>query len=155
MPTTTEVDEIRRKMAEIRMDMHREISGVRAGTEAATSWTYYVKHYPWASLALAFALGYLIVPRRREELKVIVPNGEAVEPKAERRRKKGLIALALGFLGPIAVRAAQGYAVNYLDTLMAQNTMAGPGEGAPEASPPHAGHPGSTIPPGPGMTYPY
>lgn len=142
MATTTDVDDIRRKMADIRLDMHREIRGVRAGTEAATSWRYYVKHYPWACLGAAFAAGFLVVPRRHRELKVVVPQVEAkVEApggaKAEKRSKKGLFALALGFLGPIAVRAAQGYAASYLDQLMAQNSMLGPGAGGlgPEAQP--------------------
>jgi hypothetical protein len=135
VPTTNDVDEIRRQMAEIRMDLHREIKGVRAGTEAATSWRYYVKHYPWASLAAACAAGFLIVPRRHRETPVIVAQNGAVESKAERRRKKGLFALALGFLGPIAVRAAQGYAANYLDALMAQNTAQGPDDGGLGADP--------------------
>jgi hypothetical protein len=146
VPTTKDVDEIRRKMADLRMDMHREMTGVRAGTEAATSWQYYVKHYPWATLAAAAALGYLAVPRKHRDLKVVVPQVEAGETKAEKRTRKGLFALALGFLGPIAVRAAQGYAVNYLDAMMARNSMPGPdGVGLGDEAP-SSGWPGSVPP---------
>lgn len=155
MPTTNDVDEVRRKMAELRMDMHREMSGVRAGTEAATSWRYYVQHYPWASLAAAVAVGFLAVPRKHRDIQVVVPHVEGGESKAEKRAKKGLFALALGFLGPIALRAAQGYAVNYLDAMMAHNTMRGPGDDSGPGAEPSAssGWPGSAPATGPGPMF--
>lgn len=152
MPTTNEVDDIRRKMAEIRLDMHRDIKSVRAGTEAATSWHFYVKHYPWAALGAAAVLGFVLVPRRHQDVKVVMPQVQAGETKNEKRRKKGLIAVALGFLGPIALRAAQGYAVNYLDTLMAQNPMQGPDLSGPASSPGRAA-PRSNPGRGSGLSY--
>jgi hypothetical protein len=132
--STSEVDEIRRKMADIRLDLHRDVKGVRAGTEAATSWRYYAKHYPWASLAVAAAVGYLLVPRRARSVQVVAAAPEPAETKAEKAAKKGgLLGMVFGFLGPIALRAAQNYVANSLDSYMVQQGARGPG--APGATP--------------------
>jgi hypothetical protein len=118
--TTSEVEEIRRKMADIRLDLHRDVKSVRAGTEAATNWRYYAKHYPWPCLAAAVALGFFAVPRRHTTLKVVAPSQEPSEKVEKQAKKAGLFAIAAGFLGPIALRAAQNYVVNRLDTWMVE-----------------------------------
>jgi hypothetical protein len=139
--STNEVEEIRRQMAELRLDLHRDVRSVRAGTEAATNWRYYVKHYPWPCLAAAVAVGYFIVPRRPAPVKVVTrPAAEAGEDQVERKAKKaGLAAMAFGFLGPIALRAAQNYAINRLNTWMTEQGISlldtpGPAVG-PQPSP--------------------
>lgn len=158
MTVSNKADDIRRGMDRLRQQMHREITDVRAGTEAATSWHYYVRRYPWAALATAAAVGYLLVPRRRRD-----GSQRAWNPVAEKSSgpsappRKGLLGLAVGFLGPIAVRAAQGYAVNYLDALLSptgvtpstsggapnQDTAASFG---PKADPPRNGGQGPAFP---------
>ena len=60
---TNESDEIRRKMAQIRRDLHEDVREVVAGAEAATNWRRYVRAYPWASVGIAAAVGFLAVPR--------------------------------------------------------------------------------------------
>jgi hypothetical protein len=67
-PTTNNVDDIRRKMAQIRMELHQDVQGLVAGTEAASDWKYYVRHYPWAAMGAAALVGFLIVPRKRRSV---------------------------------------------------------------------------------------
>jgi len=160
-----EVDEVRRQMAQIRRELHEDVREVVATAEAAADWRRYLTAYPWLSVGTAFALGYLIVPRRPKPVagtalqSDLTKVREAVEttrqavveaPKEkgdEAKRKKSLVGAALGMVAPLALRAAQGYALKYLEHWIAQqqaaHTHVGP---APASHGPAAGGPG----PGPG-----
>jgi hypothetical protein len=135
-----EAADIQREMAKIRVNLHQSMQGVVAGAEAATNWHRYVKHYPWAALAAAFAIGYFVVPRRRrsatktgkaaaeavvEEVREAVAEGRPKAPEKE-KRKAGLVGMAFGFLGPIALRAAQGYAVQFVENWILQQAAQNP-----------------------------
>ncbi len=62
-----EIDEIRKKMAQIRRDLHADVQGVVQGAEAATDWRRFVRGYPWASMGVALAVGYMIVPQTPQD----------------------------------------------------------------------------------------
>jgi hypothetical protein len=141
------------------------------GAEEVTDWRRYIRMYPWAAVGTAAAVGYLIVPRRRrsvprdvarqadvaevrEELKL------AREPeREEKKRRKSLIAAAFGMVAPLAWRAAQNYAMGYLEQWIAQQQQkymaaAGPPPGTGQST----GRPGQGpsrpggTPPGPGTS---
>ena len=142
MPSTTEeIEEIRRQMARLRITLHHDMRGVVAGAEAATDWRFYVRQYPWLSLATAALGGFLIVPRRRRSITATanaaataaVERVKRSEPELALRedkksRRGGLIGFALSLLGPIALRAAQGYAVQYIENLLARQDTGGPSD---------------------------
>jgi hypothetical protein len=151
-----EVESIRRQMAQIRMDLHHDARGVVAGAEAATDWRHYVRLYPWAALAAAAILGFVVVPRRRRSIRATaeaaataavdkvkdVVAGTTPEPVKQKEREAGLIGLTVGFLGPVLLRAAQGYAAQYIEGLITRQD----GLGRPPAHPPATGRPGSHHP---------
>ena len=125
-------DAIRRRMAEIRSEMHYEMSQVVAEASSAADWRSYVKARPWMSLGIAFATGYLLVPRRRS---AVVPVPVAVVaprslPPREVSRKPLLVNLLLGSLnfgGPLLMRIAQGMVLREMENFL---------EGRPKDSPP-------------------
>jgi hypothetical protein len=153
---SNDVDEIRRRMAQIRRDLHIDMQGVVAGAEAATDWRYYVRLYPWAALGVACAAGYLVVPKRRRSVTKVAAKAaeEAVArvqdqvkrplinvPRIEttataEKRKSGIVGALLGMAVPVAVRAAQSYAAHFVENWIAQQGMMGvaPGQG-PSPSP--------------------
>ncbi|MBX6311438.1 MAG: hypothetical protein IRY99_00715 [Isosphaeraceae bacterium] len=155
-----EVDEIRRQMAQIRRELHEDMQGVVAGAEVATDWKYYVRLYPWACLAAAFAVGFLIVPRRRSVSRAAEAAAEATAARLteaieearpvpgktveKEKRKSGLLGALLGMATPILWRVAQnyvtGYASNLLENWLAQQGMMGPlaAGGPSEPGGPHA-----------------
>jgi len=140
---TNDVDQIRRRMAEIRRELHEDVREVVASAEAVTDWRRYIRMYPWAALGVAVAVGYLIVPRRHRTLPQDLATHADVarvrevvkEAKVKDKARKGLIGAAFGFLIPIAMRAAQGYAVQYLEHWILQQQMA--------AGPPPTDEPGA------------
>jgi hypothetical protein len=160
---STEVDEIRRQMAQIRRELHEDVREVVATAEAVTDWRRFIRMYPWPALGAAAAVGYLIVPKRRrsvprdvarqtdiERVREAVEESRAAERGREKTRK-GLLAGALALIGPVVVRAAQGYAVRHLEHWISQMQMdqmaAGPAHGpSPSSSGP--GWPGGPGRPG-------
>ena len=142
-----DVDEIRRQMAKVRRELHADVQHVVTTANAATDWRSYITAYPWLTLGGAAVAGYMIVPRRQENpsarIGVAAENDLAKirEMVAETRQaiteaahsdvvkkipKKGLIAAALGLAAPIALRAAQGYAMKFLESWILQQQMSHP-----------------------------
>ncbi len=131
-----ETDDIRRQMAEIRSRLHQDVRGVVNVATTVTDWRSYVRGRPWLAIGLAFTTGYLLVPRRsRPSTLVVQPSTDDVQnlPAAvqgEKPRRLPLMRWVLGAVGPIAARAAQSYALNYVENFLV-NQQAGP---RPEAA---------------------
>ena len=125
-----EISELRRKMALIRHELHEDVRGVVEGAEAATDWRSYIRNYPWAGVAVAFAIGYLVVPRKRHPAPTIqfgpaeIARAVSAEaPRAaepEKKKGKGLFRSALGLIVPVVFRAGQGYALQFFEQWMAE-----------------------------------
>ncbi len=151
-----DADEIRRQMAMIRRDLHNDVVGVVENAATATDWRRYITAYPWVSLGLASMVGYMLVPRRHRTAEAIAATQadlskvrEAVESNGVRMvdaapaqppppaRGKSIAAAVLGMVTPLVVRAAQGYALSYLEQwLQAQQSEGHPGGPAPASPPP-------------------
>jgi len=151
----TEIDDIRRRMAQIRRELHEDVQGVVAGAEAATDWRRWIRNYPWISVGLAFGVGYILVPRRHRETPAIhITHPEATKalalevPRAPEKKKKSLIGKGLGLLAPVILRAAQGYALQFFEQWMAQRLQA-QGQQPFDFAAAFGGHPGPAPTPGP------
>ncbi|MFO0950704.1 MAG: hypothetical protein U0835_06030 [Isosphaeraceae bacterium] len=126
-----QVEEIQRRMADIRSRMHHEMADVVSGATSATDWRSYVRGRPILSLGIAFAAGYLAVPRRAQPPTVVLPQ-PVVQPvaakaqPAEKRARLPVLRWAFSAIAPVALRAAQSYAVSYVEGLL-ENRDGGPG----------------------------
>ena len=115
-------------MAQIRRDLHADVQGVVQGAEAATDWRRYIRDYPWASLGAALVVGYMVVPRKQQATTIhLAPTepvrtiaAEAPPPVEEKKKGKSLLGMAFGMLAPVALRAAQGYALQFAEQWMAR-----------------------------------
>jgi hypothetical protein len=131
------VADIQRQMARIRHDMHQEVQGAVQGARTLTDWKSLVRSYPWLSLSVAAAVGYFVVPRRRESAPTVVAvaarspeflASAGAENKQERARSTGwsVMGTVFGLLTPIVVRAAQNYALTYFEQWLANHPLASP-----------------------------
>jgi len=134
-----EVDDLRREMAKIRREIHADVNVAREHLNATLNWRGYVRAAPWPAVGAAFGVGFaaawLLVPRRRirvverEEADRSRPRThyeERVEERAEEKaQRKGLISMALGFAAPIAMRAAQNYAIQFIEGRLAESQWGG------------------------------
>lgn len=127
-----EADEIRFQMAKIRNELHQEMRGVVDSATAVTDWRSYVRNRPWLAIGLAFATGYILVPRRTQPVStLVVPMAGQSTPlemkdKARNPRLFTAFRWALGMVGPVAIRAAQSFAANAIENLLT-GQQAGPG----------------------------
>jgi len=137
-----EADEIRRQMAEIRSQLHEDVREVVNVASSATDWRSYLRGHPWLAIGLAFTSGYLLVPRRSRPTTLVVQqpgvelrNLPAAE-KVEKPRRLPLVRWLLGAVGPIALRAAQSYALNHVENLLANQQTGPPPEAVSRQSSP-------------------
>jgi hypothetical protein len=161
----SESDEIRRKMGQIRRDLHADVREVVAGAEGVTDWRRYVRAYPWVSVAAAMAVGFLAVPKRSRtlprdaarrsdvaEVRDELRQAREAAPEAREKPRQSLVGAAVAMAAPLAWRFAQNYALAYLEQWIAQRqqlavAQPGPHAGAAQA-PGQASAPGR--PGGPG-----
>jgi hypothetical protein len=133
-PTTlTEIAEIQSRMAQVRHDMHQEVQSAVKGAQLLTDWRSMVRNYPWLSLSVAALGGFAIVPRRRHthpgSITSLTDRPELVAPTAaapvqtKRRAGWSLVGTALSLLTPVAVRAAQNYALNHLENWLSHHPL--------------------------------
>ncbi len=148
---SNEIDEIRRRMAEIRRELHQDVREVVASAEAVTDWRRYIRMYPWGALGAAFTVGYLIVPNRHRTVPPdVATQADVAEVReavvgTQEKTKKGVFAAAWGLMAPIGVRAAQSYAIQFIENWMQQQAAAGPPPHQPSA--PGGPRPGRTSGP--------
>jgi hypothetical protein len=75
-------EEIRKRMAELRReltcdvdDVSRSVREVGRSAKEMASPLYLIRNYPWVSAAVAGAVGYLLVPKKRQQ-QVVKPDPE-------------------------------------------------------------------------------
>ena len=141
---TADMNDIQRRMAQIRRDLHEDVREAVKGAQSLTDWRSQVRNHPWLALGAAAAIGYLIVPKwRRPETATFVtvnpgaaaglgaaPSAPASPSSPPRKVRSGILGSAFSLLAPIAVRAAQNYAIQYMEQwLAAQQSRSGPAPG--------------------------
>jgi hypothetical protein len=112
-----DVGAIRERMAALRAVIDGDVKNVKQGAKAMTDWRYYVKRYPWATIAVAGAVGYFLVPKRTtivsptpEQLAELAKREKlVVENKTKAAASGGIGGALLGLLATGATRAAMAY----------------------------------------------
>jgi hypothetical protein len=120
-------DEIRTQMRGIRRDLRADVKGVVDNANQILDWKSYVRSFPWASVAVAGVLGYLLVPRRR---KVIAYDKQTLENylqehqlvaavAPEAKPSPGILQGLVPILGGMALRFGVSYATKLGTDLLA------------------------------------
>lgn len=129
MPDHSEFDraqQIRRRMASIRRELDDDMVHVEQSARTLLNWRYYTDTYPWACVAVAAAVGYLVVPRK---LEIHSPDPKTLEKLARRKHlvveqkpkaeaKGGLIGSAFSFVSGLVLRTAMAQLGHQLASMM-------------------------------------
>ena len=129
-----EIDEIRSQMAQIRHDLHHDVSNVVTGVSEVVNgvsgvldWRAVLRDHPYILLGSALAAGYLVVPRRKKVVEPIQNNlGSMTVPEQVPRKKIRPLSFALDFFWPIASQAAQAYALIWIEKRLKDHLQIGP-----------------------------
>jgi len=119
VPELSEVEQVRRQMARIRCELDENVEDVVVSAKQMTDWRFYVKAYPWATVALAFVAGYFVVPRRVE---IVRPDADEIAKLAKKNRivvqdktsavqkaDRGVGGAILNFVANMAMRTIMAY----------------------------------------------
>lgn len=108
---------IRQRMAAVRVHLDEDVDGIIDGADRMRDWRNYVASFPWASLGVAAALGFMVVPRKLEIVspdadtleKLAKSNRLVVEHKPRGERKRGLVQTAFSLASHTLLRAGIAY----------------------------------------------
>ena len=134
-------EEIRRRMEAVRCHLIDDADHVVESARQMVDWHEYVRRYPWISVGIAAAVGYLAVPKRVEIispdldtlLALAKKNKLVVEANPPPKKRSGILDMLLTMAGNAAVRGA----MSYLGQQAARQTA----ERAPSSSPPQTHDP--------------
>jgi len=68
-------EKICRRMAELRRELVHDMQDVSRSAKAMASPSFYIRKFPWATLAIAAGVGYMLIPKKKQ---VIKPDMEAL-----------------------------------------------------------------------------
>lgn len=68
-------EEIRKRMAELRRDLASDVQDVTRSAKAMASPAFYIRKFPWATLAVAAGVGYMLIPKKK---RIVQPDMEAL-----------------------------------------------------------------------------
>lgn len=60
-----DAENIRRQMQNVRQELGSDVKDIVHGARQLADWRYHVRSHPWACVAGAFALGFLVTPARK------------------------------------------------------------------------------------------
>lgn len=80
--SASSADSIRQRMREVRCEIGEDVEEFVESARTATDWRNYVTQYPWICVGAAFALGFVVVPKR---VKMINLDADAVLELAKRK----------------------------------------------------------------------
>jgi len=127
-------EQVRQRMQAIRQNLSPEVDEIVSNARDLMDWHYYVKAFPWWSLAGAAVLGYLAVPRKLEIIrpdagtieKLAKHNQLVVEHKSQAKEKPGVVESILHLTANMVVRAGVAYLGQKMGRLFGEQAAQNP-----------------------------
>lgn len=120
------ISEIRSRMAALRRSLDGDVKQVADSARAMADWRYYPRRFPWASVAVAAAVGYFVIPKRKQ---IVSPDAETTNVAerdglvVKRKAKPHTTPRMVNSLIAMAAAGAMRVGTNYLwHALMASST---------------------------------
>src|SRR5262245_36057535 len=110
-------ESIRQRMHEVRSELGDDVEEFVESARTITDWRYYVERYPWVCLAAAFALGYVVVPKRMPVinlyadavLELAKKKQLVIKPERKNPEKRSWRAGLVSLLANAAINGATAY----------------------------------------------
>ncbi len=115
LATKKQAEAIKQRMAEIRTELPYSADQARARVQQLTDWKYHMSRHPLPMLAVAAAIGYVLIPSKSAPSQIVVhrSGNEPVAPA-----KKGLVGGVFAALATLAMKQAASLAVSHVSTLL-------------------------------------
>jgi len=122
-------------MRAIRRDLRANVKEIVVGTSQMFDWKNYVRSFPWATIATAAVIGYLLVPRRREaalpletkeSLENLTKEVKAAVAPPPREPSFSLVKLVWPVLSTVVLRVGTSYLTQLATSLLDLQNQGGP-----------------------------
>jgi hypothetical protein len=125
-------NELQRRMALVREDLERNAARLWQNAQTLADWRYYVRQYPWLTLAAASAIGFLLVPKRASPIaasaealaKVAREQGLVLQPTAKAAASSGILGGMINSLAKTLLRTSIVYAGQQVGQILASRMAA-------------------------------
>ena len=126
-------DQIRTQMQWLRRSLDDDVDQIVESAREMTDWKNYLRRYPWASLTVAAAVGYLVVPNRIEImspdadtlLKLAKKNKLVINANPEPQKRSGIVGALFTLVAATATRGVTSYLGNKVGPLIGSQLQAG------------------------------
>ena len=123
---------VQRSMALVRENLERDSSLLWQHAQTLADWRYYVRQYPWLTLAAASAIGFLLVPKRAQPIaasaealaRVAREQGLVLQPPAKAVESSGLLGGVVNSLAKTLLRTGIVYAGQQAGQILASRMAA-------------------------------
>jgi hypothetical protein len=147
----SDAEDIQRQMRSVRSHLSADVNELVENARDMADWRYYVRRYPWASVAAAAAVGFLLVPTAMPRPSYptsfgsapsdsptsdeVHPFAHAAENSASWRQRLWQLSGGLGSMAASAIsRAALAYASAQVTRLLDDVQRAAANPSAPRGS---------------------
>lgn len=121
---TDPAENITERMQHVRKNVGEDVKGIVENARTLTDWRYYVRHHPWLCVGGALALGFLVVPKRKQvvtgdakELLELLRNGSVRLAPNGVAANRGLVMTLLATAAPAVLRGAVALATQKLGAM--------------------------------------
>ena len=120
-------DELQRRMAQVREDLQRNSARLKQNAQTLADWRYYVRRYPWVSLAAAGAIGFLLVPKRTKPVtptaetlaQLAQQQGLVLQPRSKAGASNGVFSGLAAIMTKTLLRAGTAYVAQQVGQILA------------------------------------
>lgn len=86
MPSHDSPDDIRQRMDALRHSLDADVQQVAASVRTKTDWRHFVRNYTWLTVGAATVVGYLLVPRRAQQIERVDPKVDALSQESKNEK---------------------------------------------------------------------
>jgi len=127
MASDDDADAIRRRMAQLRRELTFDVRDVGRSARAMANPAFFVRKFPWATTAIAAAIGYMLIPKKKEIVQpdpqmlaeLIRKNQVKIDTSAASKEREGMLKSLVVMGVTWAAKAGINYMVHQLTTAQA------------------------------------
>jgi hypothetical protein len=136
-------DDICKRMAFLRRELTHDVEDVTRSAKAMASPSFYIRKFPWATLAIAAGVGYMLIPKKKQVIKpdmealaeLIRKNQMNINPAKAAEESQGMVK-TLAVMGLTwAAKAGMNYVIQQLTTVATKAAQPKPAPSSPVDEP--------------------
>jgi hypothetical protein len=119
--------DLQRRMAQVRQDLEHNSARLKENAQTLADWRYYVRRYPWLTVAVAGTIGFMLVPKRAKPAPSSVEalaqlareHGYVLQGTSDKARSNGLFTGLASMIGKTLLRSGSAYVAGQLGQILA------------------------------------